>query len=75
MPVVGDLGNSWSNPGAGEGKNSFLEHCQRMKEFRLAHPRNWRQWGRGGSEVRENPLALPRMILAGELVQSKHSPN
>jgi len=75
MPIAGNLGNSRCNPGAGEDRNSFLEHYQRMKEFRLAHPRNWRQWGCGGSGLRENPLALPRMILVGELVHSKHSPN
>ncbi len=39
-------------------EHSFQEHNERMRAFRLAHPKNWKQWGQNTSEVQGSLLAL-----------------
>ena len=75
MLIAGNPGTGWFNAGAGDGRDSFREHNQRMKEFRLAHPTHWRQWPCDEPEVQENPLALPKMLLVHEVEQCKHLSN
>jgi len=75
MLITGNQANDRSDSGAGNGNSCFREHNQRMKEFRLAHPQNWRQWHYQKRQVQENPLALPRMTLVREMEQCRQSPN
>ena len=42
-----------------DSKDSFQEHNQRMKAFRLAHPDNWK---RGGHRVPEEQEGLPALV-------------
>ncbi len=53
----------------------FQEHNQRMRAFRLAHPKNWVQWGQRVSEVQENLLTLLPIALMRGVVLARYSPN
>jgi len=75
MLIMANHAGDWFNSGTGNNSGYFREHSQRMKEFRLAHPKNWRQWRCEECEAQENPLALPEMTLVYELEQCRHSPN
>ena len=53
----------------------FQEHNQRMRAFRLAHPKDWKQLGHRVSQIQENPLALPPIALIRKLVLARYSLN
>lgn len=57
------------------GGDSFPEHNQRMRTFRLAHPKNWRQWGCQIPGVPERLPALVPPILPRRAILSVYSPN
>ncbi len=55
--------------------HDFQGHNQCMTAFRLAHSKNWVQWGQMVSEVQENPLALLPIVLMRGSVLARYSPN
>ena len=75
MAIVWNNGNDWSNSSAVNGKDSFQEHSQRMRVFRLTHPKNWRQWGHRVSEVQQSLLHLIPIDLIRGIVLARYSPN
>ena len=75
MAIVWDDRNNGSNPSTGNSQDCFQEHNQRMKAFRLAHPGNWRQWGRSVPEVQEGLQALVSTVLLPGVLLETYSPN
>ena len=67
--------NSWFSSSVTNGSDSFQEHNRRMRAFRIAHPKNWKQWGQRVSEVPAGLLTLvPIALMQGALLAS-YSPN
>jgi len=75
MTMASNNRNNQFNLTSGNGRSSFQEHNQRMKAFRLAHPNNWRQWGRKTVVVTERLPALVLPIILQRARLSTYSPN
>jgi hypothetical protein len=68
--------NNWFNLSGGNVRDHFQEHDRCMRAFRLAHPRDWRRWGRRMPEAREKLPALgPTVLLLREAVIARYMPN
>ena len=75
MTTASNNRNDWFNRSSGKGRDSFQEHNQRMRAFRLAHPSNWRQRGHRVPEVQQGLPTLVRTALLQGVVLARYSAN